>query len=222
MVRAILEDRKTMTRRVVKLPSWSTGDWGDFEYGSDELPEIICKKTGCLATIPCPYGNPGEQLYVKESFVTASQLNADGHINARYLADDHCFEIDGSEYTMGRIRLGVTRTGRFAPKWASRITLEIVSVRVERLQDISDDDAWAEGYSAYEKSLSPRQWDTHMSDAARIARRMRPDAASTFPAAHFAALWNAINSKREGCSWEANPYVWVVEFKVLEPSASAA
>jgi hypothetical protein len=75
------------------------------------------------------------------------------------------------------------------PRWASRITLEVTGVRVERVQDISEADAWAEGIDR-----------THMG---RGIQR---------PAVHFRRLWDSINAKR-GFGWESNPYVWVVEFR---------
>lgn len=91
------------------------------------------------------------------------------------------------------------------PRWASRILLEIVSVRVERLQDISEDDCWAEGIDAVDGALD----DMAILDLAKRMNRSCHDAAPT-----YAALWESINGAG---SWDANPWVWVVEFKRVTP-----
>jgi hypothetical protein len=91
------------------------------------------------------------------------------------------------------------------PRWASRILLEIVSVRVERLQDISEKDCWAEGIEAVDGLLD----DMKIYEAARRMNRPFEDAAPT-----YAALWESINGTG---SWDANPWVWVVEFRRVTP-----
>jgi hypothetical protein len=177
MVRAILAGTKTQTRRVVKRPlmclcnhpiehhiehqGWTTqGACAPFQHDWFESP--------------CPYGQPGDRLWVRETF-TAFDV---GFVT--YRAD---FNSDPAEDRAHGI---VWTPSIHMPRWASRITLEIVSVRVERLQDISRGDAMAEGcpFPNMANGDDPRQW--------------------------YAGLWEQINGPG---SWEANPWVWVVEFK---------
>lgn len=198
MVRAILEGRKTQTRRVVKLPRWSTGDWDDFEY--DGLEALaICEETGCQATVPCPYGQSGDRLWVREAFFDHGDL--DGAITRRderieYRAepwDRMCDDKDA----------GPWRPSIHMPRWASRLTLEITDVRVERVQAITREDAIAEGVF---------EADAAKELAARRAITERRD--SVGPRDYFRALWDTINAAR-GYSFESNPWVWALTFRVL-------
>lgn len=191
MVRAILEGRKTQTRRLVKLPK--------------PPAEFYVSRTGpkshvvgvSIVDVRCPYGVPGDRLWVRETWRPVSPEWAapdGGPVIVRYAAD-------GAEHMHGEARIGDWRwpvaarrgdvPGIHMPRWASRIDLEITSVRVERLQDISEEDALAEGVGA-----APE--DTF--DSAR---------------GEFASLWNKINGDR--ATWESNPWVWVVEFKRVHP-----
>lgn len=207
MVRAILDGRKTQTRRVVKLPPWSTGEWDDFEY--DGLEALaICENTGCLATVPCPYGQPGDRLWVKETFASPQShivaYQADGECGA-WIGDGaggrfwnrHGGVVDrrvpardeswrGESYGLSRYG-GKWTSSRFMPRWASRLTLEITEVRVGRLREISDDDIRAEGFPDWMGTISADE-------------------------SPFAALWDSLNAKR-GYSWDANPFVWVIGFR---------
>ncbi len=193
MVRAILRDTdtKTQTRRVIKprlvceceQPDWrpSRIDWIGYKYeGRDGW---FCHKCGSgLRAIDewsshgilCPYGQPGDRLWVRETW----RQDAKGGELAHYKADEN-----GRGYWIGKWHPSI-----FMPRWASRITLEIVSVRVERLQDISFDDALAEGM---EHSI--------------IMHNPIDDL--------FVPLWDSINYKKH--PWESNPWVWVIEFKRL-------
>lgn len=154
MVRAILDGRKTQTRRVVKPRQGMLDDW-----------------TG----LPCPYGKPGDRLWVRETCYFEQP-----HGEVIYRADPGSEKALDPEFTGLRWRPSI-----HMPRWASRITLEIVNVRVERLQDIRVDDARAEGVTA--------KWPVH----------------------GFRNLWQSINGFG---SWDANPWVWVVEFRNMERS----
>lgn len=83
---------------------------------------------------------------------------------------------------------GKTRSPIFMPRWASRLTLEVTGVRVERLQDISEEDAIAEGANHWSSSANSARWK-------------------------FQCLWDRINAKKPGCSWADSPWAWVIEFK---------
>lgn len=181
MVRAILEGRKTQTRRIIKLPSWSTQSWEDFEVYENNSVEAICASTGCSADILCPYGKKGDRLWVRETWNQCP----DGSFGykATDLADsesERCFQELGLKW----------KPSIHMPRKASRINLIIKNIRVEKLQEISKEDAIAEG-------VPPFNWD---------------DGKSLRPITAFRTLWDSINSDR-GYSWDSNPFVWVVEFE---------
>ncbi|MFA5324307.1 MAG: hypothetical protein WC373_16650 [Smithella sp.] len=184
MVRAILAGRKTQTRRVVKpQPKWIADPNIPFKT-DDANPKGIIK---------CPYGQPGNFLWVRETWATWSSLNhlAPSGIRPKpaleYKADG-CLTISG-----GKIAdRGKWRPSIHMPRWASRITLEITDVRVERVQDISEYDAECEGA----ETASPKE---------ATGARFRPA---------FHDLWDSINAKR-GLGWNANPWIWCLTFVVV-------
>lgn len=198
MVRAILDGSKTQTRRIVKheslitknadgtpkkaYPKWHAGQCGVLDHGP------VHWNIGGHA-VKCPYGRPGDRLWVRETFAltgdNASPIVHPIHGGAAWRATDHA---KGFKW----------KPSIHMPRWASRITLEIVSVRVERLQDISDIDAYQEGV------LPARP---HGKEDQYLAT----------PREGFAQLWQSINGPG---SWDANPFVWVVEFRRLERSGS--
>lgn len=168
MVRAILEGRKTQTRRVVKyVPALGEPEeWCHrFSFGSDPIifnPEHHCK-----------YGAVGERLWVRETWADCGDKTA-------VMRADCSVLVPGVRW----------RPSIHMPRWASRITLEIIGVRVERLQDISDEDAMAEGCQA---EIIPPNFQSYR--------------------AGYATLWDAINGPG---AWDKNPWVWVIEFKWVE------
>lgn len=193
MVRAILEGRKTQTRRIVKheIPQnlthvrRLTNTNGDEGAVITEHPDM---RAGQLAaSVWCPYGKPGDRLWVRETHL----IRGAGAV-ADYRADfDHLDAVGhGALY-------GGWCPSIHMPRWASRITLEVVAVRVERLQDISREDAAAEGVCIANEAYRFRGYGIHR-----------------WPEQNFETLWNLINGPG---SWDANPWVWVVEFKVIKP-----
>jgi len=185
MVRAILEGRKTMTRRVVSLP-----DWFCEEYAAHGASEIASE-------MDCPYGAPGDRLWVREtwaSFGSSASITPPVSLRCqiRYDADNSCQWRDVPEGAKG-VRHNASfrlRPSIHMPRWASRLTLEIAAVRVERLQEISRMDALAE-------SCVGSGFDDET------------------PQSEFAELWDSINAAR-GFGWSVNPWVWVVSFKRVE------
>ncbi len=182
MVRAILEGRKTQTRRVVKqyLPSPRA------MAGTKPVPDdLVLRSSGFAHRNTCPYGQPGDRLWVREAWARYN-IDQDSHDMAyRATAPDE-WPIEGR-----------WRPSIHMPRWASRITLEIVSVRVERLNNITREDAAAEGI-CYPDSEPKPEWYLN----------------SNWPEQNFAGLWEAINGAG---SWQENPWVWVVEFdRVLQ------
>ncbi|HGM8370932.1 TPA: hypothetical protein ACKQBB_006790 [Pseudomonas aeruginosa] len=196
MVCAILEGMKTVTRRVVKPQP-------DF-LGSMVDPNTPFKTldAGLHARITCPYGEPGDRLWVREAWAADAQVDAIAPSDLSqgepiwYPADLSVRQTGCSMISKGRVRLSI-----HMPRWACRILLEITAVRVERLQDISEEQALAEGVRG-EPCDHARQACADIGcwgDTAKGA---------------FGFLWESLNG--EG-SWAANPWVWVVEFKRVTP-----
>ncbi len=180
MVRAILDGRKTQTRRIVK----DTGLYAIDEKFHGE--ETANRERGNLAT-QCKYGQPGDWLWVKETF-QAHPIYGYPVYRSDYMLENGRYgpnPVDAENWPW--------RPSIFMPRRASRITLKITSVRVERLQDISDTDALAEGITGYE----------HGAD-------------QPLPVMCYQTLWDSLNAKR-GFGWNVNPWVWVLEFRRTIP-----
>jgi hypothetical protein len=206
MVRALLDGTKTQTRRVVKdLPPWEiteichdaggTGKW------MPNGPSPSGKGMAAGHWRHCPYGRSGDRLWVRESFVAFGRWETrysekkqrdEWHFVDLTLETDQAYRFDGADPDARR-RTGAaptwhSRPSLFMPRAASRILLDVVSVRVERLQDISHEDAECEGVKCNYSALGFRD--------------------------HYRHLWESINGPS---SWDANPWVWVVEFKRVQP-----
>jgi hypothetical protein len=206
MVRAILEGRKTVTRRPVKVQpfdiSWSRHDHrieytaGRAENG-DEIDgsHAYSTRSGGEWSAKCPYGQPGDRLWVREAWAADAQLDA---IAPRKLSKGEPirYPADGFTHTAGcsMISPGRGRPSIHMPRWASRILLEITAVRVERLQAISRSDIRAEGLECPPDLASDD---------------VSPNYRDWYPAA-WRDLWESINGAG---AWDTNPWVWVVEFK---------
>ncbi len=195
MVLAILEGRKTQTRRVINpQPKYGLKQgaldphWYDTEYDD-------AAHTGDY--VKCPYGQTGDRLWVRETW-KCEELEPYGEDGVRFRADGVFRGIENSreasqKWMDANREGGKWRPSIFMPRWASRITLEVVNVRVERVRDIKDDDAKAEG--------------------ATLDNSGRLEGVGNFVDG-FAILWDKINKAR-GFGWDVNPWVWVVEFKVV-------
>lgn len=175
MVLAILEGRKTMTRRTVKVNP------------DDEGFKI------------CPYGQVGDRLWVRENY-RFSSAHDDLKPSEVPVGDavEYFADTTTKNYLDGKCRPSI-----FMPRWASRINLLITDIRVERLQDISEEDAVAEGCLNDVVLVK----DDHGRDI---------DYRGLCAKERFQDLWDSINGKRPGCSWEDNPFLWVVSFKRVE------
>lgn len=195
MVRAILEGRKTVTRRPVK----GLG----LQWLEDFTPEYVAEAANSL----CPYGKPGDRLWVRETTEVDEKTSPVVRL-ARYSADHQPVlyrHPEGDEYDGSVAHWDYPRRSRpsiHMPRWASRILLEITDVRVERLQDISEDQAKAEGVRLYTDHAELGEW-WHVDGI---------DTYSADPRKSFELLWSSV-----GGDWVANPWVWVVEFKRVTP-----
>lgn len=215
MVNAILAGTKTQTRRIVKpQPPHSchyaingnkekacclwTEAWENKQFDRCFVPPTPKSKDHLL---PCPYGKPGDHLWVRET-CRAKEL-ADGQDGVLYEADGGFIGIaetqDAADAWMKlnsyHGKRGATVPPIHMPRWASRITLEITDVRVERVQSISEADATAEGFPG------------NIIDGKRV-----PWSAYGW----FLATWQVINGKE---SWESNPWVWALTFRKVEKSS---
>ena len=225
MVRAILAGTKTQTRRAVKpqpigkqrlieglahvTKGMNPADDGAVWYVGD------CVGPG--VEVRCPYGAPGDRLWVRETFYCDHKFYPEGTPANVYWDGDKArkshtpeqieherkemrelldFRADGEPEWEGSIGTP-WRPSIHMPRWASRITLEVVGVRVERLQEITEADVRAEGV------------DELLIDGRAYAIKCRSSAMLG-----FSQLWDSINAKRH--PWTSNPFVWVVEFKVAE------
>lgn len=211
MVNAILSGRKTQTRRIIKLPLI------DKNMGCELAGNELAGEVNAGDYRNCPLGKPGDQLWVRETFALLgnedgvcvdwqnNMVKGDEQAAARiYKAsceqkhgDYGLYSIPDSAYwkpdTSNMKYEGSWRPSIHMPRWASRIDLLITGVRVERLQDISEQDARAEG-CAYGKGNG------------EIDLAVRPEN-------HFPTLWASIYGAD---GWQANPWVWVIEFERME------
>lgn len=190
MVRAILNGQKTVTRREIK-PSMRSAD-SSFELHQQEdeswrpmhtFDESCMDAKGTEHPIACPYGQPGDRLWVREAWAQINVAQAPGENWVVYRECDNRTDYGGPWKPSIHMR-----------RRDSRILLEVTDVRVELLQDISEEQAEAEGVGFL---------------------RHAPDADETLTAAQlFECLWSSINGDE---SWIGNPWVWVVEFKRVTP-----
>jgi hypothetical protein len=177
MIRAILEGRKTQTRRIVNPQPFT---FPKQHPGQREIIREIERKGN-------RYGQPGERLWVRETW--------------RQFGAQHLYRAD---FEPGK-DVCAWKPSIHMPRFACRLLLEITSIRVERLQSISENDAVAEG-------IEPL---AHL-DIKKYGWRFKDYIGSSacLPIASFQTLWQSINGPE---SWNQNPWVWVIEFKRIEP-----
>ena len=210
MIRALLYGRKTQTRRAVK-PVGNDGGFVLIEnasrlwpYRSDDGESSFhtVKRGGneYLDETPheCPYGRPGDRLWVRESWRAPTSCD---HLPPRSISDSEAVRFIADETVGADAGFGKGRPGMFMPRWASRIDLEITAVRVERLQDISEQDAKAEGADGLVTETCTED-DKALLDLPLYSADPHRNG--------YALLWESLNG--DG-SWAENLWVWVVEFK---------
>lgn len=201
LVRAILDRRKTQTRRpIIPQPA---------RYGASDAWGLTWQKKcggGCDWLVKyCPFGKPGDRLWVRETW---SPDHEDFYPNypVVYRADYHVEIEKGKTYSPEQKRWYPFRwrPSIHMPRWASRINLEITSVGVQQVQQISEADAINGG--AFDAN------DDQMQQAARIAASERREQIG--PIDYFREQWETIYAAR-GYSWRLNPWVWVIDFKLI-------
>lgn len=227
MVRAILVDEKSQTRRIVKPSAARFIE----TLGVDGPPIFIhgpkCKdmcEYGCDDSLvidggghvnASPYGAVHDRLWVRETHAQFSVGNRTGDapqcVAYRATCDeDGSFDYVNNGDEIMNLRVTKWTPAIFMPRWASRITLEITGLRVERLQTITENDAKAEGVEPFFTRFPSMHRDQRICDGeyARDAEHR----------ASFACLWDEINGDR--ALWSSNPFVWVVEFTRFPPEAA--
>lgn len=212
MVRAILDGRKTQTRRIMKVQPENS------ELGlSRIIDSSVAKEVGMYfwsqtdacgvkrrsKPFPCPFGAVGERIWVRETWAEAGasapdlklyRANYPEHVPSHY---ENVPPVDEIRWT----------PSIHMPRWASRITLEITGVRVERLQNISDEDVDAEGFAGdYPTSIFPNLFPGESSDWSHLSMQ---DC--------YGVLWKSIYGEE---SWQANSWVWVITFQRVEGGAA--
>ena len=206
MVRALLDGRKTQTRRPIKWKQTRFTEIGEREDGS-KWPWSEDAEHACDFWHPCPFGAVGDRIWVREAFRVHSR--ATDVATLVYKASER------NSWTEQTRRVPVAVCNKPAtpekwtpslhmPRWASRILLEITDVRVERLNAINEHDAQAEGVAklrgGFWKHYQPG-WTQHQLSAR----------------GSFVTLWKSIYGDE---SWNSNPWVWVIEFKRVEGGAA--
>jgi hypothetical protein len=180
-VKAILAGRKTMTRRIVKGHAL---DWLNDDFTTD----FVSDPNNDL----CPQGVVGDHLWVRETFALTV-------LEGTHQFDDdwYCYRADGESS-------GPWTPSIFLPKVASRIWLEITDIKIQRLEELSQNDAISEGIEMTWKHDDPME--------CRFKNYINDGAGSLMPCQSFRSLWKSINGEE---SWQENPWVWVISFKVL-------
>lgn len=226
MIRAILSGTKTQTRRVVKPQPPMYFDrhcWFDAPvYGWTREPEPATD----WHKVKCPYGKLGDRLWVRETFSTSglTKYHETGKKNDHGGPGDPCcaFAATGTYKCGKRIPDAALATGShkwkpsiFMPRWASRITLEITEVRVQRLVEISFEDCLCEGV------VGTQQWkDVTVDEIRSGSSSISPedvDAAidagwNAYARSAYQRLWDSINGKK--APWDSNPWIWALTFKL--------
>lgn len=212
MIQPITAGRKTQTRREINPQPYPGGEarlMADYGVGFTSGP---------VYGVASKYGIPGDRLFVKETWRVAKHhdgtkpsLLKPRSMTVQYKAGGHaCNDVGGWTFfdeAPSGVEFGRWRPSIFMPRWASRITLEITVVRVERLQEISEVDAEAEGCPEAHLEHTEDCHHEHCALAGGV-----DDCCGYLVSAklQYKALWESINGPG---SWEANPFVWVVEFR---------
>jgi hypothetical protein len=198
MVRALLDGRKTQTRRVLKRQALHKPEPHSILYHEGNL---ICRwQSGVRHDVPSPYA-PGDRLWVREAWRFCAQMDF-FRPSAMSRHEPRIYEADGALIEPAAMMLtpGRYRHARFMPRWASRLTLIVTDVRVQRLCEISEADAVAEGIEADEFGA----WHCYQAEPK----------GQTFwacPRESFRTLWNSLHGPD---AWGANPWVVAVSFTV--------
>jgi hypothetical protein len=203
-VRAILDGRKTQTRRVVKgMPECDiAGAYFDAYCGGNGWGWWTADNRLCNAhgESRCPYGKPGDLLWVKETWGVKSYREYDPSGAFSMATGEMCPVY---KVACPGVPDESWRSPMFMPRWASRLTLEITDVRVQRLHEISESDAEAEVLKPVQGPLHTSMWEYSGSFGGQFDD----------PVSAYRFLWDRINGKKH--PWASNPWVWAITFNVV-------
>lgn len=194
MVRAILDNRKTQTRRVMKPQPLNYDGmllWSPPGSPGNERCQAAWGATSKSRPPICPYGKVGDRLWVRESWYSGAE-------RVWYRADVE---------DLSQCGISGWKPSIFMPRSVSRLTLEITGIRVCQLQDVSEKEAVAEGVERQGGG-----WKCY----GRCDVHDRGYHLRTSATASFMSLWNSISGDRPGCSWDDNPWVWAISFRRIE------
>ena len=203
LVRAILAGTKTVTRRVVKEREFGRSDTPGYDWTFRDRRALWNDLDHDDMMRRCPYGEPGHRLWVRETWGVFDAESDPQAVAIAYRADDHdgqrgeCTWLEVPDDYAGRVP-GPDERWRpsiHMPRWACRIELDVLSVGVERVQDITAEGARAEGIDG---NSNPGDFCMGREGNGYVSA--------------FARLWDSINGKRPGCAWADNPWVWRIEF----------
>ena len=214
MVKALLEGRKTMTRRKVKFPLKSKTHHISIGEGPDAPPVEWC-----------PLGKVGDIVWVRETFISGYKMEEGSFVydeagetipKTWYRADNVNFNwYDGtSDFPLDNVPW---KPSIHMPFTAARIFLKITEIRVERLNNITDKDAIAEGIDWFSQEVGMPRYKDYTADASGYGHPDHDYPTVGVPACSFSTLWESINGID---SWEANPWVWVIVFERCEKPIS--
>ena len=206
MVRAILKGRKTQTRRVAKPVKHP--DLGNL-YTPGAL--VLEHEPQHVINRACPYGQPGDRIYVRETARSCRAYEVQGYPPSQWGNKPIWFEADGTPPGAETAWATKATPAIHLPMFAARIWLEVTSVRVERLQDISEEDAITEGIERADNFFGCTCWKAYGEPEG--ADVVCPDD----PIGSFRTLWEST-----GGDWDANPWVWAIDFKVLSTTGRPA
>lgn len=201
MVQALLEGRKSQTRRIMKIqPKHPELNFGWANMGERwHYPPVAP-----MIDIKCPYGQPGDALWVKETWLKCS----DGYVyRTNHYGDTVLVAKNGNTFD----KSVKWKPSTYMPREAARIFLRVTDIRVERLQDITEEDVIAEGIDVFNNPCAAfgshgKYYDYSQKHRTHtVADKLLNTAKESYK-----TLWESING--EG-SWDANPWVWVIKFK---------
>lgn len=214
MVQAMLEGKKSQTRRIITLREFKSSDTPGYDWTfRDHRCLWHDYKADRFVREKCPYGTVGDRLWVRESgwiddekrffayhsTPTLSRCADDPRGVFIEVAPEEVSSWSKDDYEKG----GWKRCPSIhMPRWASRITIEVIEARVQRLQDISDEDILAEGIPENPEGVFPQSigWLT------------------SWRKSQFQKLWDSLSGKKPGCAWKENPFVWAVSFRRVDPA----
>lgn len=217
MVRAILEGRKTQTRRVVRGDAGENAEVWAAPRTIDEPWEwgLLADhgRAGHGGYTRCPYGAPGDTLWVRETWCHARDpITSKPNGLFHYKADgEDVFEDDGDGYAVENkdgTWKSPWRSPLYMPRWASRLTLRVTDVRVHRLHEVTEEDALAEGVEA---PRCPNCGYTRVDCGVHLDHHLCGPTEPPSATFEFEYLWESINGKR--APWSSNPWVWAVTFE---------